>query len=120
MDKFYIVKHDDIGWKLIEMKSITSWSSVRAVYDTLENATKSCYNTNHIPPNFKIIYELKKNLVKGFVITDNNVYIGGVYIDGKIMFLDPLDIYNRKKVMKNVAAFMSKLFPARNWLKFIF
>lgn len=120
MENFYIVKQDDNGWKLIEMRSITVWATVRAVYDTLENATRSCYNTNTIPSNFHIIYELKKNPIQGFVMTDNHVYIGGVYINGKIMYIDPLDIYNRKQVMKNVSAFMNKLYPPRSWLKLIF
>lgn len=121
MEKFHIVRHDDNGWKLIEMKSVTVWTTVRATYDTLENATKSCHNMNKIPSNFKIIHEFKKNPVKGFVITDNTVYIGGVFINNKIMFIDPTDIYNCKQVMKNVASFLDKLYPRqRHWLKFIF
>jgi hypothetical protein len=120
MEKFHSVKHDDVGWKLIEMRSITAWSSVRAIYDTLENATRSCHNTNTIPSNFKIIYELNTNPVKGFVMTDTNVYIGGVYINGKIMYIYPTDIYDRKQVLKNVTVFIDKLYPRRRCLKFIF
>lgn len=116
---FYIVKQDDVGWKLIEMKSLTLWT-VLAVYDTLENAARSCYNTNKIPPTFKIIYELNNKPIKGFVMTDNNIYIGGVYINGKIIYIDPIDIDNRKKVSKNIKAFIDKLYPQRHWLKFIF
>jgi len=80
------IKLCEHGWKLIEFDDVYTMQRVLGTYDTIENALKNSHNI--ILPLYTVTSK-KVNGYKCLICRYQEKYIGAIYIQDKLVYLDP-------------------------------
>ena len=113
------------GWKLIEFDDVYTMQRVIGTYDTIENALKNSHNV--ILP----IYTATNKKINGYkclILKNQQKYIGAIYINDKLVYLDPnTDVFtigirkewkSKKEVIRQLCDFTSLLEKPTCWSMF--
>ena len=112
------IKLCEHGWKLFEFNEVYTRHRVIGTFDTYSNAIKS--STNVVSPE----YTTSKKQINGYnclVLQKEDKYIGAIYIENKLIYLDPnpLTIFSfirekwktRKDIIQQLMQFIKLLEP---------